>query len=286
MDATVKPRRSRLRKSLRLLACVPIGIVLAVVLIIGSARLGLLDFLIGPKVSGELTQVRSSAPGVRVLLVGNSFTSYNNMPHMVQGLADHDPGGGPPLFVVSYTQDGATLKHLSGQRRLTDLIAEAPWDSVVLQEQSQVLSFAPSVVARQTVPYARRLKTEITAAGARTVLEMTWGYAHGDQLNSSSDTYSRMQARLEQGYERLGRELGATVAPVGIAWHAAISLRPDIDLWADDMHPNRAGSYLTACVLYAVLTGRDPTGNPYTGGLSPADARFFQLMAEDGVMTR
>ena len=263
---------------LRLLLCVPIGIVIAGVLMFGAGRLGLLGFVLGPHVSGELAQARGVEPGERVLLVGNSLTRYNGMPQMIQGLADSDPGA-PPMFVVSYTQDGATLQQLSGERRLSDLIAGVRWDDVVLQEQSELLSFIQPQYEQTTVPYARALTARIAADGARTVLEMTWGYRQGDPQNFAGDTYSAMQARLEQGYGELGRELDAPVAPVGLAWRATLWQRPGLDLWADGRHPNRAGSYLTACVLYAELSGRDPRGIPYTGGLDPAEARFFQRIA-------
>lgn len=281
-DCTPTSRRIEPRRLLRLLACLPVGIAIGVTLVLGAGRLGVLDFLLSSRISGELSQARSQEPGVRVLLVGNSFTSSNGTPGMVQRLADAEPGG-PRMFVVSYTQDGATLEQLSGERRLTQLIGEAPWESVVLQEQSERLSLSPQDWGRLTTPYASVLNGRITAAGAHTVLEMTWGYRDGDQQTTQPDTYAAMQERLEQGYESLGRQLGAQVAPVGIAWHEALDDRPGLDLWADGRHPNREGSYLAACVLYGVLSGRDPRGDPYAGGLSAADASFLQRVAWNAV---
>ncbi len=266
------------RRLLRLLACVPIGLAVAAVLILGAARLGLLSFATGPQISGELAQAESRQPGIRVLLVGNSFTYFNGMPQMVQGLADGDAGA-PRMFVVSYTQGGATLQQLSAERGLTGLIARVPWREVVLQEQSQMLSLSAPEYDRFTLPYAQALQARIGAGGGRTLLEMTWGYRDGDRQNVPGDSYGAMQERLQQGYDALGRELGAPVAPVGLAWSEALTDRPGLDLWADGRHPNRAGSYLTACVLYAMLSGRNPVGDPYTGGLDAADARFYQGIA-------
>ena len=58
--------------------------------------------------------------------------------------------------------------------------------------------------------------------------------------------------------------------------------RPRLDLWArDGTHPSRAGSYLAACVFYALLTRRSPVGNAYTAGLEPAEARLLQRIAWD-----
>jgi hypothetical protein len=70
------------------------------------------------------------------------------------------------------------------------------------------------------------------------------------------------------------------VAPAGLAWAESLRLVPRLDLWASDgRHPNTAGSYLTACVFYAMLTGRDPVGNPFTDGLGSGEARILQEVA-------
>ncbi len=247
------------------------------VLIFGAGRLGLLGFVLGPQVSGELAQARGVEPGERVLLVGNSLTWYNGMPQMIQGLADSDPGA-PPMFVVSYTQDGATLQQLSGERRLSDLIAGVRWDDVVLQEQSELLSFTQPQYEQTTVPYARTLSARIAADGARTVLEMTWGYRRATRKTSPGTRIPPCR----RGSSRATVSSAASSTPrrpVGLAWRATLWQRPGLDLWADGRHPNRAGSYLTACVLYAELSDHDPRGIPYTGGLDPAEARFFQRIA-------
>ena len=74
------------------------------------------------------------------------------------------------------------------------------------------------------------------------------------------------------------------LVPVGAAWWDARRARPGLDLWADDNHPNRAGSYLAACVFYAEFTGRDPRSSGYSAGLDLADARFLQEQAAATVL--
>ena len=151
------------------------------------------------------------------------------------------------------------------------------WDAVILQEQSQMLSFDEAFWLRASYPYADELRREIEAAGSEGILFETWGYRDGAD---ETDSYDGMQGRLAMGVHALATKLGMSVAPVGNAWYAAHVERPDLDLWAGDgRHPNRAGSYLAACVFYAELTGRSPTGNRFTAGLDPDDARFLQEMA-------
>ena len=157
---------------------------------------------------------------------------------------------------------------------------------MVLQEQSQLLSFTREQWQRETYPFAKALQDKISTDGARTLLFMTWGYRLGDRHNWPGDTFVGMQARLAQGYSELAAELPASVAPAGLAWAEALRRRPGLDLWdSDGRHPDKEGSYLAACVFYADLTGRDPARSTFTGGLQPADARFLQRVAA-GVVRR
>jgi len=201
------------------------------------------------------------------------------MPRMVHDLRAGDPGA-PPLFVVQRTAPRWWLRKAVQDKGLETLLHEVRWDVVVLQEQSQLLSLPEAERRKLSFPYARSLQREISLAGARTMLFMTWGYRSGDGGNASGDTYGAMQSRLAQGYYELGDELSAAVAPVGLAWSEALVREPGIDLWASDgRHPNRAGSYLAACVFYETLTGRDPGRSRFTGGLDAGEARFLQDVA-------
>jgi hypothetical protein len=116
---------------------------------------------------------------------------------------------------------------------------------------------------------------------------MTWGYVRGDRWHQPHDTYASMQARLADGYSKLGGELGAQVAPVGLAWAEALRREPSLHLWADDgKHPGRLGSYLAACVFYEMLSGREPTRSRFRGGIEPAQARLLQRVARDVLRPR
>lgn len=91
-----------------------------------------------------------------------------------------------------------------------------------------------------------------------------------------------MQQRLRQAYFELASRLSATLAPVGLAWAQSRRTHPHLDLWSDDgIRPTVAGSYLTACVLYAVLTNRDPTAARFDGGLDPGEAQQLRRISEE-----
>jgi hypothetical protein len=108
---------------------------------------------------------------------------------------------------------------------------------------------------------------------------MTWERRDGLPQEGFAD-FGAMQSQLEVGYRTIGDELGATVAPVGLAWQEAVQTKPDVALWdADGSHPALPGSYLAACVLYTTLFGKSPEGLDYHASLPAEVAQFLQTVA-------
>ena len=81
--------------------------------------------------------------------------------------------------------------------------------------------------------------------------------------------------------------MDAPVAPVGMAWEKALTHRPDLSLWrADHVHATPQGTYLAACVLYAVIYGQSPVGLDYGAELPADTVQFLQSIAGETVPTR
>jgi hypothetical protein len=266
---------------LRLFSLAVAGIVLGLALYSGLVHVGLARSLRAPTLRGDIALARGDRPGLRVLFVGNSFTFKNSLPALVHDLAAGDPGA-TPIFSVEYAAPGWSLHQANKDDGLGKLLQEVHWDVVVLQEKSWLLSMPEERWRRDTYPGARGLHRKISAAGARTVLFMTWGYVRGDRWHEPHDTYAAMQTRLAGGYSKLGAELGAQVAPAGLAWAEALRRDPSLELWAGDgKHPGRPGSYLAACVFYAMFSGRDPSRSRFTAGIESRQVRTLQQVAEN-----
>jgi hypothetical protein len=219
---------------------------------------------------------------LRVLFIGNSHTYVNDLPQLVMQLA---VSGNQrcALQVSMIVAGGATLaEHLAGAQ-VRPRLSEARWDYVVLQEQQQRPSwtFDPKRLDAEFFAPARTLDVLIRAASAKTILFMTPARQAGDKPLVPDDTYEKMQDRTRDGYVRLATEIGAKVAPVGLAWRWVHQRRPDLQLWAaDGYHPALAGSYLGACVFYSLLCGAAVLDNPFTAGLPAADVGVLQLAAD------
>jgi hypothetical protein len=187
---------------------------------------------------------------MRVLFIGNSFTRYWGGQALIGiqlGSSAADARFRPPVYEQS-TADGWDLEQHWTAGLALARIREGNWDYVVLQDHSE----GPLIRHDAFVRYAKRFDAEIRKVGAKTVLFMTWAKMHEMNLR---------QPEIAAAYEALGRELGAPVVPVGLAFEQSLAARPDLRLHdADGKHPTEAGSYLTACCFYRFLYGRSPVG--------------------------
>jgi hypothetical protein len=268
--------RTRVGRLVRAAVVVVAGLVAGFALYVLLVGLGVLPKFY-PAASGDLALARSDRVGLRVLFVGNSITYTNDMPALVHQLAAADPGA-RPIFAVKYTAGGWRLKFASEDDGLAALLKEVPWDVVVLQEHSRVASLPDDQRRREMDPFVRTLHAKIERAGARTFLFLPYG---GQRVDG--DSYQAAQSRLWYGYSDLALQLPATVVPVGLAWGEALGRQPGLDLVGWSGHPNQLGSYLTACVFYAVLSHRDPTWSRFTAGIEPAEAQYLQYNASNVV---
>src|SRR5688572_10539236 len=101
---------------------------------------------------------------VRMLFIGNSFTARNDLPGLLAQLADR------PIEHELIQRGGASLRmHLNKGDAAAAMRAKR-YDYVVLQEQSTL----PIKNAERMHENVREFDKLIRAAGARTVLYMTW----------------------------------------------------------------------------------------------------------------
>ena len=221
------------------------------------------------------TAVPTVAGPTRVLFVGNSLTFFNDLPEIFARLAG---SGGHAVEVGMSAQGGQTFAgHASSPTTLKKLTGQR-WDFIVLQEQSRI----PAIAAQRSehmLPAVRLLEEKAAESGADTVLFLTWASRDGLPSAGFKD-YVAMQAAIEAGYLEVAGEIGAMVAPVGVAWQRALEEHPELELWQrDGSHPSPEGTYLTACVFHATLLGESPEGAGYLAGLPEETARFLQAVA-------
>jgi hypothetical protein len=223
---------------------------------------------------------QDSVGELHILFIGNSYTFYNDLPEMVEKLAR---AGGHQVNTATVAEGGWTLDDHAQSSETFETIQGQTWEYVVLQEQS-VIPTDPAAREHRMVPAIQALNTEIERTGAKTILFMTWGRREG-LLQSGFRDFKEMQAALTDGYVAIADELDVRLAPVGAAWEIVVDDDPQIDLWKmDGSHPSVAGSYLAACVFYAVIFQESPEGLAYMAGLEADTVLVLQSMAAETVL--
>ena len=182
---------------------------------------------------------------MRILMLGNSFTYFHDMPKMLQAILGEE--------VVSRTKGGAFLsEQLDVSTELGEgtmkLLTEEKWDYVVMQEQSKAPIFAREnfhASVKQICELARN-------AGAKPLLYASWAYREGsEKLASTELSYEEMSAGLYDSYHAAAESNHALIADVGLAFR---DVRDIVELYCEDaFHPSPAGSVLAAATIAAVI---------------------------------
>ncbi len=178
---------------------------------------------------------------MRILMLGNSFTYYHNMPDVLSALTGWE--------VYANTRGGAYLSEQLdsnsdlGQKALA-LLTDEKWDYVIVQEQSN----APITKKQVFLESASKLCELIYKNGAFPVFYATWAYQEGsEKLSSLMMDYGTMDHSLYQSYHEAADKANAITADVGKAF---TSVRKTINLYEQDSyHPTQAGSLLAAVTI-------------------------------------
>jgi hypothetical protein len=216
----------------------------------------------------------------RVLFIGNSYTSVNDLPTTFADLAW---SGGHRVQTDALDEGGWTLaQHATAAETATALRAQR-WDFVVLQEQSQI----PSLPVDRTDmmdPAATRLVQMVRAQHAQPMFYLTFAHQDGWPQEGLPD-YQSMQSAIDDGYLQIAGQLGVPIVPVGAAWETVADGPSPPSLWqSDGSHPTVSGTYLAACVFYAAIFHASPVGLSDDDGLGQSQAHSLQTAAASTVM--
>ncbi|MCG3160154.1 MAG: hypothetical protein JMDDDDMK_01190 [Acidobacteria bacterium] len=212
---------------------------------------------------------RLPAKSLKVLFIGNSFTARNDVPGLIAQLAE---ARGRRLQHQLIQAGGASLRMHWNKGEAQKAIEQTRFDYVVLQEQSTL----PVKNASRMSENIRHFDEAIKASGAKTALYLTWARQNAPET----------QAAITDAYTAIGAEIGATIVPVGVAWQNFLRKHGNNkNNWPvlhdkDQSHPTVAGSYLAACVFFAVLFGESPAGIVCNlKGLTQSEAELLQKTA-------
>ena len=186
----------------------------------------------------------ASEDTVRILMVGNSLTRYNDVAGKLQTLFALD---GIDAQVDTRTQMGASLFDQADilKESTRAAIVDGDYDYVVLQEKSSGFSEA---LLRQG---AEAFYPWIEEAPSQPQLVFYMPWANEDVLKS-------MQTTVTNAYVSVARDFNAKLAPAGEAYYELYFDKNK--KWyrkGDNVHGNDLASLVSASTIYYTMTGKD-----------------------------
>jgi hypothetical protein len=181
----------------------------------------------------------------RVLFIGNSLTFANDLPRMVQEVANDVAGLRVSCESVAFPN--FSLEDHWADGRAQQKLMSGHWTLVVMQQGPSAGAEGRTVLRK----YGKRFAAVATARGARVAMYTVW---------PSRARYGDM-VRVIESHALAAQDAGGSVVPVGHAWRTALQHDPALPLYdGDGFHPSRTGTYLAALVFREWLTGQASGG--------------------------
>lgn len=233
----------------------------------------------------------ANAPPTSVIYIGNSFFYYNNSLHGHVGNLVNATTPAPKMRGVSATISGSGLNwHDVNSYFRPNAVSAYSFDrdnNIVFNDPKQKLFDVAIMMDCSQCPihpqlksvfheYARKHADTVRQYGTKPIFFMSWAYADKPEMTE----------QLAAAYAEAGKANDAMVIPAGLAFARSINIKPDLNLYAPDKrHPSLAGTYLSACTVYASLYRQSPVGLKYTAGLDAATAAHLQNVAWETVQS-
>tara|TARA_R110002072_G_scaffold269079_5_gene428293 strand:+ start:42127 stop:42972 length:846 start_codon:yes stop_codon:yes gene_type:complete len=225
-------------------------------------------------------KVKLPKPGkaAEVIFIGNSLTHYHDLPAFVRALGAADKPA-RRLTTVMLAPGGYTLEqHIKSPQepRPAEVIKDHRAEYVVLQEQGTRPNKHPELMAE----YAEQFTALCKKRKSVPVWYMTFARKNEPER----------QDAVNDAYQRVYERNGGLLAPVGRAWQQLLKDNPKLRLhFADNIHPARRGTYLTACVLYGTMFDGDVRSFPDKLVIKDPNGKdkvLVDLPAEEGQLLR
>ena len=202
----------------------------------------------------ERTNERTECNSCNILFIGSSYLNYFG--HDVIDIFERMTVlAGKNIYLGRKDASGWSLKkHVENQQTI-ELVNERNWDYVILQ--SGALYLSKEKWHDYIIPHIKEFRKVIKNNYKKTcvVYMLPWAYKDGlTWMEGEGDTYEEMQINLYNETTKLVKDIDIATAPVGWAWHEAISDGFEEDLYIlDKNHQSSYGAYLAACVFYSTI---------------------------------
>ncbi len=218
-----------------------------------------------------------------VLFVGNSLTGYNNMPDIVAKFAEMN---GKNIIVEQFIRYGQYLRGFYSEQSLEDIIRERKWDYIFFQSDDLVAFDQYYHYEKDSMSYLKNIVLH-NNPDTKIFYLMVWPINGGTSFDGIDYTYEEHYNVIVSGMQKLATDIPCEIAPIGCAWNAVTPITLRNSLYdSDRAHPSLRGSYLSACVYYAILFKEKMRITNYYCGIEEDVALYLQNIGTSTVLKK
>lgn len=249
---------------------------------------------------------KQSSEELNVLFIGNSLTYYHEMPQTLQMMLNETNTN---ITIDQSTYPGYSLsQHLSRKTESTTehkiitltekKITEKNWDVIILQTGT-VSVLIPENRELKVNKSISRIKELSTNRNCKFILFNKWPskreypkkYCYSghsiDKTIKDIDYCSPIIENLEQeiteinkSYDLVSKSNNIIKSNNGNKFYEIRVSYPEIELYEDNIHPNKNGAFLNACVFYQMLTEKEVSKLNFNGEIEPKIAQLLKKVAK------
>ncbi|MCF1420405.1 DUF4886 domain-containing protein [Mangrovimonas futianensis] len=263
---------------------------------------------------GVRSQDKTMDNDIHVLFIGNSLTYFYDMPQTLQMMLNEthpnikihqstfpgqDLSGHMNDIITTQTENEIhTRKKVEGEQTETELkLAERRWDVIILQTGT-VAVLIPENLEFKVNKAISEIKHKVGNPDAKFILFSTWPSKEGypkqycypsrhvdlsiEKRTCCSPKFESMDHEMENiiaSYTLVAKENDLIKSNNGEKYFEVLTQFPELELYDDDIHPNKKGAFLNACIFYQLLTNKKATDLKYIGSIEPEMAKLLKQIA-------
>jgi hypothetical protein len=222
----------------------------------------------------------------KVLFIGNSFTSQNNLPALFQQIAQ---GATKNVLIASHMPGGISVGDISqgtsahmNNPLVYSLIKSNDWDYLVLQDNQGRFCLGYGQFPSSSLVIEGHIKILDSLLFYHPCAHIIWYAGFGPKYGYPpyANTGTALIDSIYRKYQFLNDTARQIIAPIGPAFQRIISGFPSINLWSsDNTHPSLYGSFLTANVLYTTIFKSSPISSLYNPGITSFEDSLLKNIA-------
>lgn len=209
------------------------------------------------------------------------MTYFNDMPVLFESIANEK---GKNVDVDFYAPGGTGFVNHHVDSNVYDLFENNVWDIVVLQPGTSE-SGGASWPVNTTITRGNQMRDSIKKYSPCSKIFL-YEISNGIASETTYNNYFTTQTRIKDSITKLADGMQIPLVAAGECARNHYTTQQDLLLHNSygDVHPNLNGSYLVACAMFCTIFQETVSGVAFNGGVSPANATYFQGIADNIVL--